>query len=155
VITLIEVQECHIPPEVLFEWVKDIQSYAQTIPGCQHSGVIEVISPVEEMAYLDIGFGIWHEKIITHNMYQPDKRIEIQLVSGPFKSLSGSWTFDPITDSKETTRVELSLNVEFHSWFLESLANFIITHHKGLILEFVERKIKSYEYQKTQYPTTY
>ena len=51
------------------------------------------------------------------NALEPARRIDMQLVDGPFKKLSGGWTFSPL--SEEACKIELSLDFEFSNRFTE------------------------------------
>ena len=47
----------------------------------------------------------------------PDRRIELALVDGPFKSLKGFWVFTPLDDF--ACKVELNLTFEFSNKLIE------------------------------------
>ncbi|HVQ61595.1 MAG TPA: type II toxin-antitoxin system RatA family toxin, partial [Burkholderiales bacterium] len=53
----------------------------------------------------------------TENRERPDDRIDMKLVSGPFRSLEGIWRFTALSD--RACKVELDLRYEFASALLD------------------------------------
>lgn len=47
----------------------------------------------------------------TRNRLEPGRRVQMQLVEGPFRVLEGQWSFTPIAD--QGCRIELSLRFQF------------------------------------------
>ena len=97
-------------PVQMFELVNDFASYPEFLPWC---GGARVISQTESeiVGELSIQKGSIRQTFATRNTLIPPERIDLSLVSGPFKSLSGSWQFDPVGDAG--CRVTLSLEFEF------------------------------------------
>jgi ribosome-associated toxin RatA of RatAB toxin-antitoxin module len=52
-----------------------------------------------------------HGEFTTRNELEPDRRILMHLVSGPFKMLEGEWLLTPIGD--DGCRAELSMRFAF------------------------------------------
>jgi ribosome-associated toxin RatA of RatAB toxin-antitoxin module len=52
-----------------------------------------------------------HAEFTTRNLLEPDKRVLMQFVSGPFRVLEGLWTFTPLGELG--CRVELEMRFEF------------------------------------------
>jgi ribosome-associated toxin RatA of RatAB toxin-antitoxin module len=60
------------------------------------------------------------KQFTTENFNRPNARIDMKLVSGPFRSLEGSWAFTALSDN--ACKVELSLRYQFASTLLEKVA---------------------------------
>ena len=100
------------PPAVLFALINDIESYPQFLPWCTHS---KVVSRTEREIVATVGVkqGPLHGEFTTRNELEPDQRILMHLVSGPFKMLEGEWLLAPI--GNEGCRAELSMKFAFKS----------------------------------------
>jgi ribosome-associated toxin RatA of RatAB toxin-antitoxin module len=100
------------PPAVLFALINDIESYPQFLPWCTHS---KLVSRTEREIVATVGVkqGPLHGEFTTRNELEPDRRILMHLVSGPFKMLEGEWLLTPI--GNEGCRAELSMKFAFKS----------------------------------------
>ena len=98
------------PPAELFALINDIDSYPQFLPWCTHARVLSR-SPTEIVATIGVRQGTLHGEFTTRNTLQPDHRIDMSLVSGPFRTLAGEWRLTPI--APEGCRVELSMRFAF------------------------------------------
>ena len=63
------------------------------------------------VATLTIKRGPLKSEFTTRNLLEPDKRVLMQFVSGPFRVLEGLWTLTPLGDLG--CRVELEMRFEF------------------------------------------
>lgn len=96
--------------EEMFELVNDVRRYPEFLPWCSSTKVVhESEETLEATLYLAKG-GLKYS-FTTRNLLQRPKRMEITLVEGPFKSLTGIWTFTPLSD--EASKVELNMHFEF------------------------------------------
>jgi len=104
--------------EQMFDLVNDVERYPQFLPWC--SGV-DLISRDESelVATLHVSKGGLKYSFTTRNRLTRPQEMTMELVDGPFSSLSGVWTFKALSD--EASKVELSLGFEF-SGKLSSLA---------------------------------
>ena len=84
------------PPSRLFALINDIESYPRFIPWCTHAKV-ESRSEREIVATIGVQRGPLQSEFTTRNVLEPDRRILMHLVSGPFKMLEGEWLLSPIT----------------------------------------------------------
>ena len=98
------------PPAELFALINDIESYPQFLPWCTHARVVSR-TPTEIVATLGVRQGTLHGEFTTRNTLEPDHRILMQLVSGPFRKLEGEWRLTPI--EPEGCRVELNMRFAF------------------------------------------
>ncbi|HEX3137022.1 MAG TPA: type II toxin-antitoxin system RatA family toxin, partial [Casimicrobiaceae bacterium] len=60
------------------------------------------------------------ELVTTRNTLTPPREITLALVAGPFKTLDGHWSFQPI-GADRGTRVELTIRFEFANPMLNLL----------------------------------
>ena len=60
-----------------------------------------------------------HEALHDACALAPPERIDLQLVEGPFKTLDGVWSFEPIQD--RGTKVSLQMRFEFANALLNLL----------------------------------
>jgi len=100
------------PPAVLFALINDIESYPQFLPWCTHSKLV-ARSEREIVATVGVKQGPLHGEFTTRNELEPDRRILMHLVSGPFKMLEGEWLLTPI--GSEGCRAELTMKFAFKS----------------------------------------
>ena len=100
------------PPSRLFALINDIESYPRFLPWCTHARV-ESRSEREIVATIGVKRGPLHGEFTTRNELEPDKRILMHLVDGPFKTLEGQWLLTPI--GPDGCRVELIMRFAFKS----------------------------------------
>ncbi|MCE7031306.1 type II toxin-antitoxin system RatA family toxin [Lysobacter sp. GX 14042] len=95
--------------ERMFELVNDIPAYPRRFSWCDAAQVLEH-GPGRMVARLDLGLGALRTWFTTENTLDPPHRIDMQLVDGPFRRLSGLWEFHALDES--ACRVTLTLNFE-------------------------------------------
>ena len=103
----------------MYALVADVESYPQFLPWCDRA-VVSVSEPGRTVATLHVNFHGLKKAFTTENLNQPGVRIGMRLVSGPFRSLEGSWLFVPL--SEKACKVEFSLRYEFASALVEKAA---------------------------------
>jgi ribosome-associated toxin RatA of RatAB toxin-antitoxin module len=86
------------PPRRLFDLINDIDSYPSFIPWCTHAKVLSR-SDREIVATIGVQRGPLQSEFTTRNELDPDRRILMHLVTGPFKMLEGEWLLTPITQA--------------------------------------------------------
>lgn len=102
--------------EQMFRLVDDIEAYAEFLPWCSQSRVVERGSDSVQ-GELTIQYHALNQSFVTQNRNTPYQKIEMQLVEGPFRHLSGVWQFVPLGDAG--CKVELLLQFEFESRLLD------------------------------------
>tara|TARA_R100001224_G_scaffold29069_3_gene16068 strand:+ start:39298 stop:39765 length:468 start_codon:yes stop_codon:yes gene_type:complete len=101
--------------EQMFNLVNDIDSYPEFVPGCADSRVVEQNGDYK-VASLQISKAGIQKTFTTRNKLVKPERIDMELVDGPFKKLTGGWVFKPLSD--DACKVELKLDFEFSSRLL-------------------------------------
>lgn len=99
--------------------VADVESYPQFLPWCDRA-IVSVSETSRTVATLHINFHGLKKAFTTENLNQPGVRIDMKLVSGPFRTLEGSWLFTPL--SENACKMDLKLRYQFASTLLEKVA---------------------------------
>src|SRR5213594_586572 len=103
----------------MYALVADVESYPQFLPWCGRA-VVSVNEPGRTVATLHINFHGVKKEFTTENVNQPGVRIDMRLVSGPFRSLVVIWVFVPL--SERACKLEFRLRYEFASALVEKAA---------------------------------
>ena len=98
------------PPRTLFELINDIENYPSFIPWCSRAKVLSR-SEREIVATIGVQRGPLQSEFTTRNELEPDRRILMHLVSGPFRMLEGEWLLTPV--GTDGCRAELSMRFAF------------------------------------------
>ena len=119
------------PQRAVFEIINDIEKYPEFLPWCTHAKV-QSRSAQEIVATVGVRKGPLQGEFTTRNELEPDRRITMRLVSGPFRALEGERLQTPIGD--DGCRVELTMKfafknalsaVLFEQKFAETMASLI------------------------------
>ncbi|HEQ1857587.1 type II toxin-antitoxin system RatA family toxin [Providencia alcalifaciens] len=102
--------------EQMYKLVNDVVSYPSFLPGCVGSRIISQNSD-EMTASVEVSKAGISKTFITKNALEDNKRIQMQLVEGPFKTLSGGWQFIPL--SADACKIEFHLDFEFTNKLIE------------------------------------
>ena len=121
----------------MFALVSEVESYPKFLPWCDRASVAER-GPGRSVATLRINFRGLKEEFTTENHDRPNERIDMKLVSGPFRRLEGSWLFTAL--SAEACRVELSLHYEFRSALLEKLVGAVFDEIANTFVDAFARR---------------
>lgn len=128
--------------QAMFDLVNDVASYPQFLPGCTDSKVLEQTQESMKASLLVAKAGI-KQWFTTHNNCLPGQRIDMQLVDGPFRSLSGGWTFSAL--SEEACKIELNLEFEFTNKLAEvAFGKVFNSLASSMVAAFTERAKKVY-----------
>jgi len=98
------------PPARLFALISDIERYPEFVPGCTFAR-IEARSAHEVIATLGVRRGALRAQFTTRNELEPDRRVTMNLVRGPFRVLAGEWLLTPLADAG--CQVSLSMRFAF------------------------------------------
>lgn len=104
--------------EQMFALVDQVENYPQFLPWC---GEVKVAERTEHelVATLSINYHGLKQQFTTRNSNQRPHTIEMSLVEGPFKQLSGCWKFTELR--VDACKIEFQLNYEFSNKLLEHL----------------------------------
>jgi ribosome-associated toxin RatA of RatAB toxin-antitoxin module len=128
--------------EQMFALVEDIERYPDFVPWVVAAQVIER-TPDAVVGRLEMQRSGVREKFTTRNVLTRPKEIAMTLVEGPFRTLEGRWTFEPIAE--RGVKVSLSVRFEFASAVLGLLlSRSFEKNFSELINAFVERARETY-----------
>lgn len=96
--------------ERMFELVNDVARYPEFLPWCARTEIHDQ-SDEHIIASMDIAKGGIRHRLTTQNQLQSPEIIQIALVDGPFRNLSGRWHFKPL--DSDACKVILTLEFEF------------------------------------------
>tara|TARA_B100001115_G_C15592093_1_gene283236 strand:+ start:70 stop:516 length:447 start_codon:yes stop_codon:yes gene_type:complete len=124
--------------QAMFELVDDIENYPEFLPWCGKSEVLHRDSGKVD-ATLEINFyGVKQAFTTRNDISQGPTIMKIGLLKGPFKHLSGQWSFKPL--GEEACKVEFSINYAFSSLVLTNLLGPVFEKITGTLVQaFVER----------------
>jgi ribosome-associated toxin RatA of RatAB toxin-antitoxin module len=97
-------------PARLYALISDVERYPQFVPGCTHAR-IESRAPHEVVATIGVRRGALRTEFTTRNELDPERRVTMHLVRGPFRLLEGEWRLFPI--GSHGCRVELTMSFAF------------------------------------------
>jgi ribosome-associated toxin RatA of RatAB toxin-antitoxin module len=100
----------------MYELVNDVEKYENFLPGCVKSEVLES-SDNHMLASMILSKAGVKQTLTTSNTLIKDSSIQMDLSDGPFKSLSGGWSFTPLSD--DACKIELQLDFVFSSKLME------------------------------------
>lgn len=105
--------------ERMYRLVDDIESYPLFLPWCERAEVSRRGGGGDEQivrATLHLRRGGLRASFSTENRHRPSTAIDLRLVGGALKSLSGKWRFSPVDSAR--SRIDFDLQCEFRSSIL-------------------------------------
>jgi len=126
----------------MYTLVKDVEAYPSFLPWCNDAEVhIREESFIE--ASLELHRGRISKKFRTRNVLKENESLGIALVGGPFRHMSGGWTFQQLSDAG--SKVELELQFEFESRATDIIfGRFFENTCNSLVDSFTQRAAKIY-----------
>lgn len=141
---VIKIQESVTEPYTplqMFTLVNDVRAYPLFVPYCTKVTVQKEES-ASVIAEVHFAKGFLHHRFTTENRLVPAERIEMQLIQGPFKKLSGAWHFHPTPSG---CRVELQLVFDFDNILIQKMVQpFFETLMRDMVHAFGARAKKIY-----------
>ena len=104
----------------MYALVNDIESYPDFLHWCKRTKILHA-TDTHLQATIAIEAGKIKQSFTTENQMQPGRSINMQLVEGPFKYLSGNWKFEPQTDN--SCKISLNIQFEFKNKLLKLALN--------------------------------
>lgn len=109
----------------MFELVDNIDSYPEFLPNCTAAKEVERTNG-QVIATLGVSKGGFEKEFTTRNINNPYDSIDMELVAGPFKHLTGRWSFIELDES--ACKIELVVKFEFSN-MLTNLAFSSVFNH--------------------------
>ena len=132
-------------PQEMFDLVTSVQQYPQFLPWCDHTRVLEQ-DDSGMLAEVGIALSGIRQSFVTRNLHEPGRRVQMQLVKGPFSRLDGDWHFHAVGDgSQRAARVELLLHYGFDSATLSKVVGPVFDRIAASMVDaFVKRAEQVY-----------
>jgi ribosome-associated toxin RatA of RatAB toxin-antitoxin module len=100
--------------------VDDVASYAAFLPNCASSGILSRTSigngTEHIQGYMDLAFLGLRHRLDSDNRHISPSQIDMQLLKGPFKQLTGRWQFMALGDAG--CKVSLSMQWQYNNALL-------------------------------------
>lgn len=123
-------------PADVFKLVADIQHYPDFLPWCSGAKILKHF-PGGVEASLTLHKGSISKSFVTRNLMVENEKIEMHLVSGPFKHLYGVWLFEP--KAKGVT-ITFDMEFSFDNRLIAMMVGPLFHHITHSLLEaFVKR----------------
>lgn len=100
----------HHIPEKMFDLVNDIDAYPRRFSWCAGAQIV-ARDDVSITARLDLRLGAVTQSFTTRNVLHRPAAIDMQLAEGPFKALSGGWSFTALGEF--ACKVALALDFDY------------------------------------------
>jgi len=106
----------------MYDLVNDVDAYPGYMKGCVAA---KVLSRDENSltGNLTLSKGGMEHSFTTLNRMEPGRRIDMELIEGPFRSFNAQWIFEPLSDQacKVSLDMDFELNVGLFSFALEGM----------------------------------
>jgi ribosome-associated toxin RatA of RatAB toxin-antitoxin module len=116
----------------MFALVNDVARYPEFLPWCIGASV-QSISPEESIAELKVARGVLRADFSTRNILRPDAQINMRLLHGPFRELTGEWRFEAI--GARGSRVHFRIEFEFKNRLTATAFNAVFEALCGTIID--------------------
>jgi len=100
----------------MFAVVNDVEAYRNYLPWCDEARIL-ARRDNHMVASLSLSAGRVRHSLTTSNTLQPGRRIDMQMLEGPFRYLEGCWQFKP--QGFQSCEVSLQLDFEYRNRLLK------------------------------------
>lgn len=126
----------------MYALVADVERYPEFLPWCCGATMHEQNDESLE-ASLELQRSGVSKTFRTRNTLFPGERMDIALVGGPFRHLSGGWRFEQLGD--DGSKVSLDMQFEFENPVTDALfGRYFESTCNSLIESFVQRAKQQY-----------
>lgn len=128
--------------EQMFDLVADVKRYSEFLPWVVATR-IKSDSDGEMVADMLVGFNALREKFTSRVKKDRPRRIEVEYLDGPMKSLANSWDFAP--DGQGGCVIEFCVDFTFRNALFEKLAGqYLDRAFRKMVAAFEARAQKLY-----------
>jgi ribosome-associated toxin RatA of RatAB toxin-antitoxin module len=128
--------------EQMYKLINDIVAYPQFIPNCGDSKIVS-LQGNEVTAALMVSKGGLKKWFTTKNTLIDSNKIELELVDGPFRKLTGYWQLTEL--SEEACKISLHLEYEFSSKVFDlAFGHVFTTLTNNMVQAFTQRAKEVY-----------
>jgi ribosome-associated toxin RatA of RatAB toxin-antitoxin module len=126
----------------MYKLINDIVAYPQFIPNCGDSKIVS-LQGNEVTAALMVSKGGLKKWFTTKNTLIDSNKIELELVDGPFRKLTGYWLLTEL--SEEACKISLHLEYEFSSKVFDlAFGRVFTTLTNNMVQAFTQRAKEVY-----------
>jgi ribosome-associated toxin RatA of RatAB toxin-antitoxin module len=127
-------------PGEMYALVADVAAYPRLFNWCEAARILdeEHSEVCAELSVRVLGVSV---SFATRNRQQPPERIDLRLESGPFRTLTGHWTFKPVGDLG--CRVTLDLRFQMNQGLVASAAALAFAHVADRMVDDFARAAKN------------
>lgn len=111
--------------EAMFNLVDAVENYASFLPWCGGSEIHERTETATQ-ATIHIRYHGIQQHFTTRNLKQYPHHMDISLVDGPFKQLTGHWHFIPLR--ADACKIEFRLEYVFANSLIERIIAPVFSH---------------------------
>lgn len=121
----------------MYALVNDIESYPRFLRWCR-GACVHSRDETRLTASITIAVSKFHLSLSSENVMTPGRRIEVRLLQGPFRRLSGFWEFEPAGEQR--CKVLLEMNFEFKNKALQFALGRPFNHIVNSFVEVFTRR---------------
>jgi len=125
--------------EQMYQLVNQYERYPEFLPGCVASQTLQQHGNELDAELVVSKAGI-RLAFTTHNTMQLYQSIQMQLVKGPFKQLTGEWRFLPLDEY--SSQISLQLQFEFSNALVEKMFGKIFQQLTSQMVQAFKQRAK-------------
>ncbi len=127
----------------MYDLVVDMDSYPKFIPWCAAASKRDETES-QFVAEITFTFKGMRETFRTLDKVVPGEKVEISLMSGPFRRLNSTWRFIPTTDGG--SRIDFSIDFQFKNKLMDlALGSVFGQASKKMVACFRKRAFELYK----------
>jgi len=135
-------------PREMYELVTGVERYPEFLPWCERAELL-ARDDTSVTGRLSLSFMGVRQTFTTRNTHDPDARVHMQLVDGPFSQLDGVWEFLPLNKPGGTAgqacKIAFELRYAFSSLALEAVVSPVFDRIANTFVDsFVQRAEEVY-----------
>lgn len=132
----------------MYQLINDVLAYPQFLPNCADSKIIEQSENTVTAALL-VAKGGLKKWFTTKNTFISNEKIQLELVDGPFKKLTGYWLLTPL--SEDACKINLELEYEFSNGIFDlAFGRIFDSLTNNMVQAFTQRAKTVYKNSATQ-----
>ncbi|MET0517733.1 MAG: type II toxin-antitoxin system RatA family toxin [Burkholderiaceae bacterium] len=133
-------------PHEMYALVTDVRRYPEFLPWCERAELLDE-RPEGITARLSLSYAGVRQSFTTRNTHEPDRRLHMALVDGPFSQLDGIWQFIALNKpgqaadgAPQACKIEFELSYAFSNRALEMVVSPVFDRIANTFVDsFVQR----------------
>ncbi len=125
--------------KTMYQLVNDVESYPIFLPDCSAAKIM-INEDSSVIASITIEKSGIRQSFTTRNELTPNHTIKMNLVDGPFTTLTGAWTFEALQE--DACKVVLDLNFEFSGKIMNIAFGSIFNHIANTMVDVFCQRAK-------------